>query len=249
MTSPFPNSGDRQRPDQRRQTCWRVSGGLPSIEAARLEQLRAEAEADPLIDGVAGAIVFPTILRNTTNGASEPLGFIYAVDDQYPHIFGLRGTDGKPLEMTVLQPGIGNVFLQASRLFSAASDLAARFGGEDASPLMRAAAGLGAVFTGVSPDELPSLSIDLATLEELGMDTAPLEEMGIETLDLETLATALGMSDESAAQLSASAEDTLGDLRDGADGLLKVVNLNTLGAEIDRLLGQYGLQLRQAIST
>ncbi|MDI9546571.1 MAG: FtsX-like permease family protein [Chloroflexota bacterium] len=222
-----------------------VRGGLPSIEAARLEQLRAEAEADPLIDGVAGAIVFPTILRNTTNGASEPLGFIYAVDDQYPHIFGLRGTDGKPLEMTVLQPGIGNVFLQASRLFSAASDLAARFGGEDASPLMRAAAGLGAVFTGVSPDELPSLSIDLATLEELGMDTAPLEEMGIETLDLETLATALGMSDESAAQLSASAEDTLGDLRDGADGLLKVVNLNTLGAEIDRLLGQYGLQLRQ----
>ena len=167
------------------------------------------------------------------------------MDDQYPHIFGLRGTDGKPLEMTVLQPGIGNVFLQASRLFSAASDLAARFGGEDASPLMRAAAGLGAVFTGVSPDELPSLSIDLATLEELGMDTAPLEEMGIETLDLETLATALGMSDESAAQLSASAEDTLGDLRDGADGLLKVVNLNTLGAEIDRLLGQYGLQLRQ----
>ncbi len=222
-----------------------VRGGLPSIEAARLEQLRAEAEADPLIDGVAGAIVFPTILRNTTNGASEPLGFIYAVDDQYPQVFGLRGTDGEALEMTVLQPGIGNVFLQASRLFSAASDLTARFGGEDASPLMQAVAGLGAVLTGVSMDELPALSIDLATLEELGVDTTPLKELGIETLDLETLATALGVPEENAAELSASAEDTLGEVRARADDLLKAVNLNTLGAEIDRLLGQYGLQLRQ----
>ena len=60
-----------------------VQGGLPSLSEERLE-LRAEAEAEPLIDGVAGAIVFPTILRNTSTGAGEPLGVIYAVDDQYP---------------------------------------------------------------------------------------------------------------------------------------------------------------------
>jgi len=222
-----------------------VRGGLPSIEGARLEELRAEAEADPLIDGVAGAIVFPTILRNTTTGAGEPLGFIYAVDDQYPRTFGLLSADGQPLEMTTLQPGIGNVFLQASRLFSAASELAASFGGEDASPLMQAVAGLGAVFTGVALGDLPELSLDLATLEELGVDTTPLKELGIETLDLETIAAALGVSEEGTAEMSAVVDDTLSGIGSMADDLLKVLNLNTLGAEVDRLLGQYGLQLRQ----
>jgi hypothetical protein len=33
---------------------------------------------------VAGAIVFPTIIRNVNTGQSEPLGFIFAVDDDYP---------------------------------------------------------------------------------------------------------------------------------------------------------------------
>ena len=99
-----------------------VQGGLPSLSEERLDQLRVEAEAEPLIDGVAGAIVFPTILRNTSTGAGEPLGVIYAVDDQYPDRFGLVSVDGRPLEMTSLQPGIGNIFLQASNLFSLVTD-------------------------------------------------------------------------------------------------------------------------------
>ena len=222
-----------------------LRGGLPSIEAARLEELRAEAEADPLIDGVSGAIVFPTISRNTATGAGEPLGFIYAVDDQYPQTFGLLSVDGQPLEMTALQPGIGNVFLQASRLFSTATEMASQFGGEGASPLMQAAAGLGALLTGAALGDLPDLSLDLKTLQELGIDTAPLEELGIQSLDLDALAAALDLSDEQSAELSASAQAALDRVSATTDQVLKALNLNTLGAEIDRVLGQYGLQLRQ----
>ena len=222
-----------------------VQGGLPSLDIERLEALRAEAEADPLIDGVSGAIVFPTILRNTSTGAGEPLGVIYAVDDQYPETFGLVSVDGRPLDMTGLQPGIGNIFLQASDLFSLVSNQIGRLTGDDASLAAQAIAGLGALFTGVATDQLPDLSLDLATLEELGVDTAPLEAMGIETLDLETIATALGMSDEQADEISGTVQDSLRAVSDSANQLLAVVNLNTLGYEIDRVLGQYGLQLRQ----
>ncbi len=65
--------------------------------------------------------------------------------------------------------------------------------------------------TGVSPDELLSLSIDSGYPGRAAwsiLRPPARGNAGIETLDLETLATALGMSDESAAQLSASAEDT-----------------------------------------
>ncbi len=222
-----------------------VQGGLPSLDEERLEQLRAEAEAEPLIDGVSGAIVFPTILRNTSTGAGEPLGVIYAVDDQYPDTFGLVSVDGRPLEMTSLQPGIGNIFLQASNLFSLVTDQIGRLAGDEASLTARAIAALGALFTGIAADQLPELSLDLETLEELGVDTTLLEELGIETLDLETIASAIGMSDEQAGEIAGTVEGGLGAVRDTTDQLLEAVNLNTLGYEIDRLLGQYGLQLRQ----
>ncbi|MFN2202993.1 MAG: ABC transporter permease [Caldilineaceae bacterium] len=222
-----------------------VQGGLPSLGVDRLEQLRTEAEAEPLIDGVSGAIVFPTILRNTSTGAGEPLGVIYAVDDQYPQTFGLVSVDGRPLEMTSLQPGIGNIFLQASNLFSLVSNQVGRLTGDAASPTARAIAGLGAIFTGIAANQLPDLSIDLETLRELGVDTAPLEAMGIEKLDVGTIATALGLSDEQTGEITGQVQDTLGAVSDTANDLLRAVNLNTLGYEIDRVLGQYGLQMRQ----
>ena len=222
-----------------------VQGGLPSLDEERLEQLRAEAEAEPLIDGVSGAIVFPTILRNVSTGAGEPLGVIYAVDDQYPDTFGLVSVDGRPLEMTSLQPGIGNIFLQASNLFSLVTDQIGRLAGDEASLTARAIAALGALFTGIAADQLPELSLDLETLEELGVDTTLLQELGIETLDLETIASAIGMSDAQAGEIAGTVEGGLGAVRDTTDQLLEAVNLNTLGYEIDRLLGQYGLQLRQ----
>src|SRR5690606_28608075 len=52
-----------------------LQGGLPGVQMERLDQLKTEAEADPLIDAVAGSIIFPTIIRNASTGQGEPLGF------------------------------------------------------------------------------------------------------------------------------------------------------------------------------
>ena len=62
-------------------------------------------------------IVFPTIIRNTTTGQGEPLGFIMAVDDEYTRGFGLHSVDGQAVTMERLRPGVGNIFVLAGRLF------------------------------------------------------------------------------------------------------------------------------------
>lgn len=295
-----------------------VQGGLPSISTARLERLRAEARQEPLIDGVAGSIVFPTILRNVNTGQSEPLGFIFAVDDDYDQTFGLSSLDGRKLAMEDLQPGIGNIFAQASRLLGAVAPLAEQSqvllgaaqevaASGDVTPLLQVAAAVAALLTGASPAELPNLTIDLATLEELGLDTAPLRAQGRETITVEELAAYLGvalapptpadttpLSPTVAAAAGATApltptiesspvpttaiaagagftptlagalpisatlanlqlapeaqavlSETLGALTTGAGDLLSAVNLNTIGYDLDRVLGQAGLQLRQ----
>ena len=166
-----------------------VGGGLPAIDQTDLARLRAEAEAEPLIDGVAGAIVFPTILRNVTSGQSEPLGFIYAVDDQYPQNFDLTATDGRPMEMTALEPGIGNIFAQVANLASFGADLVERSGvGQFTPELTQAAAVVGALLTGTSVDELPPLEIRTEALAQLGLDVTPLREAGVESLDLQEMA-------------------------------------------------------------
>jgi hypothetical protein len=76
-----------------------AQGGLPSISADRLARLHTAAAQEPLIDGVAGSIVFPTIIRNVSTGQSEPLGFIFAVNDDYTAEFGLTSVNGEPLTM------------------------------------------------------------------------------------------------------------------------------------------------------
>ncbi|MFO7632225.1 MAG: FtsX-like permease family protein, partial [Caldilinea sp.] len=175
-----------------------VQGGLPSISVDRLERLNAAAAEEPLIDGVAGSIVFPTIIRNVSSGQSEPLGFIFAVDDAYTSDFGLTSVAGQPLTMDALQPGIGNIFLQASNLFAVVPALTEQFnqlqtslpisetlGNLDA---VQALAGLGAIFTTVDPAALPDMSISLDTLDGLGVDTAPLRDLGKESLTLQEIA-------------------------------------------------------------
>ena len=305
-----------------------AQGGLPSISVNRLEQLRMEAAKEPLIDGVAGAIVFPTIIRNATSGASEPIGFIYAVDDKYPQTFGLRSVTGESLAMDTLQPGIGNVFLQSSRLLAfvpsitaelnrlaanVPSDLGATApisgsttlpsGGalaeEGAPPLAAILAGLGAVITGVDPQSLPDISISLDTLDQLGVNTQPLRVLGKQTIGLRELAAVV----QALAQTEAAAGDLLGGGLEGGQqpapavpvtatlaaglgagsqvtdtellsatvealatsslspsrtmtgslaalqgvsgDLLRAINLNTIGYDLDKVLSQYGLQLRQ----
>ncbi|MFN8468830.1 MAG: FtsX-like permease family protein [Caldilineaceae bacterium] len=306
-----------------------AQGGLPSISVNRLEQLRMEAAKEPLIDGVAGAIVFPTIIRNATSGASEPIGFIYAVDDHYPQTFGLRSVTGESLAMDTLQPGIGNVFLQSSRLLAfvpqitaelnrlaanVPSDLGATApisgsttlpsGGalaeEGAPPLAAILAGLGAVITGVDPQSLPDISISLDTLDQLGVNTQPLRALGKQTIGLRelaavvqalaqteaaagdllggslaggqqpalpavpvtaTLATGLGAGAQvtDTELLSATVEalatsslspsrtmtGSLAALQGVSGDLLRAINLNTIGYDLDKVLSQYGLQLRQ----
>ena len=178
-----------------------AQGGLPSIGADRLARLREAAAQEPLIDGVAGSIVFPTIIRNVSTGQSEPLGFIFAVDDDYTSEFGLTNITGAPLEMHTLQPGVGNIFVQASNLFAVVPALTQQFSELQSSlpfsgtvenlDVVTALAGLGALFTTVDPAALPDVSISLATLDGLGVDTAPLRALGKESLTLQEIATLL----------------------------------------------------------
>ncbi|MEZ4617245.1 MAG: hypothetical protein R2867_17280 [Caldilineaceae bacterium] len=254
-----------------------LDGGLPGITEARYAQLRDEAAADPLIDRVAASILFPTIIRNTSTGQGEPLGFIFAVDNDYDQNFGLTTVDGDAVEMETLRPGVGNIFGQAANLFGMAGDLAQRTGlNFQLSDVAVATAAVGAVLTGAAPTGLEGTAVDLAdlripldTIDQLGIDTTPLREQGFTELSLEALGVntttlesqlrevgistttvsldSLGVSDALSGTVSSALSNTLGITSTAALGLdlLAALNLNTLSSEIDRVLAQFGLQLRQ----
>ena len=101
--------------------------GLPGISEERYAQLRDQAQADPataaLVDGLAPSIAFPTIIRDRTSGQGIPLGFIVAVNNEYDEQFGLTTVDGEPVQMEDLRTGVGNIFAQASNLFSWADSI------------------------------------------------------------------------------------------------------------------------------
>ncbi len=233
-----------------------LEGGLPSISEARFRQLQEEAKQEELIDGVAGSIIFPTIIRDVSSGQGEPLGFIFAVDPDYDQQFGLTNVAGRPVELESLEPGVGNIFAQASNLFNLVGNLGSQvgLGNVRISDVAIATAAIGAALT-ASGDEgldLADLSIDVATLQELGIDTSLLDEAGLETLSLD----ALGFTSERLESLGvATTTVTLGDLGvPGIDAgavetftndLLGALDLNTLGRELDSVLAQAGLQLRQ----
>lgn len=235
-----------------------LEGGLPGISMERYAALKAEAESEPLIDGVAGSILFPTIIRNTATGQGEPLGFVFAVDTDYDQQFGVTSIDGQPVTMDVLEPGVGNIFAQASNVFGMAQGLAQRAGlNANISDVAMAAAGLGAVLTGgveAGDIDLAALSIRTDTLESLGMDVTPLREQGIDEVSLESLGIttdtlqSLGVTDTTL-DPSALVSNTLGldtgQIVSATTNLLGSFNLNTLGREIDNALAPFGLQLRQ----
>ena len=110
-----------------------LEGGLPGITTQRLDELKAEAASEPLIDAVAGSIIFPSIIRNSTTGQGEPFGFIFAVDNDYDQLFGLTSIEGEPVEMEALQTGVGNVFAQAANLFGLIGQAGASLGLEGVS--------------------------------------------------------------------------------------------------------------------
>jgi len=235
-----------------------LEGGLPGITMDRYEQLRTEAAAEPLIDRVAASILFPTIIRNTTTGQGEPLGFIFAVDNDYDQTFGLNTTTGQPVELEQLRPGVGNIFAQASNLFSMAGDLAQRAGlNLEISDVALATAAVGAALT-AAPSQLENGGVDLSqvripldTIDQLGIDTTPLREQGLTELSLSSL----GVTTETLSSLGVPTTtvnlETIGtnlgldNTASFTENLLNALNLNTLSTEIDRVLAQVGLQLRQ----
>jgi putative ABC transport system permease protein len=239
-----------------------LNGGLPGISTQRYAQLRDHALQEPLIDGVAGAVLFPTIIRNTTTGQGEPLGFVFAVDQDYDEQFGITTVQGQRVRMNALQSGVGNIFLQANNVFSSAQGLvrgAGLQGGVSDAVLLAAGAGAALVGAAGQGFDLTSLSVSTQTLRSLGIDTAPLEAQGIQTVTLaslgittETLRTIgqqVGITDTTNVQPAAILSNTLGldtsQILSATQGLLASFNLNTLGRQIDSTLEPFGLQLRQ----
>ncbi len=231
-----------------------LEGGLPGITMARLDQLRLEAADEPLIDAVAGSIVFPTIIRNTNTGQGEPFGFILAVDDDYDRHFGLTAIDGRDVQMEELEPGVGAIFAQAANLLAFLQQGAANLGltNFSLSNVAVATATVVGALTGVAQSgdvDLDAISIDLATLRGLGIDTTFLEEQGIESLSLAELGitpdrlSALGITTTTVSLDNVGIDTT--QAQTVTNQFMAALNLNTLGTELDGLLGQVGLQLRQ----
>ncbi|MXZ24493.1 MAG: FtsX-like permease family protein [Caldilineaceae bacterium SB0665_bin_21] len=233
-----------------------VEEGLPGITLADYGNLRAASEDEPLIDGMAGAIFFPSVVRNATTGQGEPIGFIFAVDDEYTSEFGLHDISGAPVRMDVLQPGVGNIM---APVVGTVADTAATvlqvvegdFGASAAAPVLAGAAALWFLATELEGESvsLRDIRIDLQTLADLGLDTSLLAEQGITELSLE----GLGIADQDLASLGIDPDaavdlptlEALGIEIPENLNLFQFLNLNTLLGQTDEQLNQVGLQIRQ----
>lgn len=231
-----------------------LEGGLPGITTQRLDQLKQEAKSDTQIDAVAGSIIFPTIIRNTTTGQGEPFGFIFAVDNDYPKVFGLNSVDGTPLQMEELQTGVGNIFGLANNLFGTLQQQGSKLGlpNLNISDVAIATAAVGAALASGNTNEgvdLSKLSLDVKTLKRLGIDTSLLENQGITQISLQSLGITPALLSDFGVTTTTVTLDSVGinstAVQTTTNQLLSKLNLNTLGRELDGLLAQAGLQLRQ----
>ena len=233
-----------------------VEDGLPGISLADYQNLRVAVEDEPLIDGMAGAIFFPSVVRNATTGQGEPIGFIFAVDDEYTSEFGLHDTSGAPVRMDVLQPGVGNIM---SPVVGTVADTAVTvlqvvegdLGDSAAAPVLAGAAALWFLATELEGESvsLRDVRLDLQTLADLGLDTSLLAEQGITELSLG----GLGITDQDLASLGIDPDaavdlptlEALGIEIPENLNLFQFLNLNTLLGQTDEQLNQMGLQIRQ----
>jgi hypothetical protein len=231
-----------------------LEGGLPGITTQRLDQLKVEAKSEPQIDAVAGSIVFPTIIRDTTTGQGEPFGFIFAVDNDYPKVFGLNSVDGEALQMESLQTGVGNIFGLANNLFGLIAQEGAKLGLSNfsISDVAVATAAVGAALTSGNTNEgvdLSKLTLDVKTLKGLGIDTTFLENQGITQISMQSLGITpallsdLGVTTTTVTLNSVGIDSTA--VQTTTNQIFSKLNLNTLGRELDGVLAQAGLQLRQ----
>ncbi|MYD89113.1 MAG: FtsX-like permease family protein [Caldilineaceae bacterium SB0662_bin_9] len=233
-----------------------VEEGLPGITLEDYRSLRAAAEDEPLIDGMAGAIFFPSVVRNVTTGQGEPIGFIFAVDDEYTTEFGLHDQSGAPVRMDVLQPGVGNIMSPVvGTVAEAASSVMQVVEGDirdsAAAPVLAGAAALWFLATEWQGESvsLRDVRVDLQTLADLGLDTTFLTEQGISELSLDSL----GIADDDLAVLGIDPDavvdlptlEALGIEIPENLNLFQLLNLNTLLGRTDESLNQVGLQVRQ----
>lgn len=245
--------------------------GLPGISQERYEKLARDAQDDPLIDGVAPAILFPTIIRNRTTGQGEPYGFLMGVDQSYPDQFGMVEIDGTPVDPTALRPGVGNIFDLSTSLFAASSqvtqDLLTSLGGNttgegiSATELALGAAAVGGALIAAVQDpvgQLPSPAAESPTANDVeGIENSPsvgastlddvARQLGIDAEFLRDQLVSLGIDEqllsEQIAALGIDPQNLDPNLL--TSQILSFVNLNTLGEDIDNVLGQAGLELRQ----
>ncbi|MCY4520141.1 MAG: FtsX-like permease family protein [Caldilineaceae bacterium] len=233
-----------------------VEEGLPGITLADYGNLRAASEDEPLIDGMAGAIFFPSVVRNATTGQGEPIGFIFAVDDEYTSEFGLHDISGAPVRMDVLQPGIGNIMSPvvgtvAETASSVMQVVEGDIADSPAAPVLAGAAALWFLATEWQGESisLRDVRIDLRTLADLGLDTSLLEEQGITEISLEGLGitdgdlSSLGIDPDTAVDIPTL--EALGIEIPENLNLFQFLNLNTLLGRTDTSLNQVGLQVRQ----
>ncbi|MDE0460952.1 MAG: hypothetical protein OXH93_01000, partial [Caldilineaceae bacterium] len=238
--------------------------GLPGITEERQAQLQEQAAEYPLIDGVAGSILFPTIIRNVSTGQGEPLGFLFAVDEGYDTGFGLHDIDGEPVSTADLRDGIGDVFVELVGLWEQSGEAAEVVGtaiGLEETSLVGTVLALGAAGAVLLQEEGPSftlrqLALPTEILRNLGFPSEILDEIDSDVISLE----GLGISDEDLAEFNLDPDapitvptlPMLGvdvpnqqELIAAATEALRSINLNTLGQDVDETLGQFGLQLRQ----
>ena len=238
--------------------------GLPGITESRKALLEEQAAEYPLIDGVAGSILFPTIIRNVSTGQGEPLGFIFAVDEGYDTGFGLHDVDGVPVRTADLRTGIGDVFVDLVQLWELSGESAEAVGtalGLEEPNLVGTVMALGAAGAVLLQEEGPSftlrqLELPVEVLRNLGFPSAILDEIDADVISLE----GLGISDEQLAELNLDADAPImvptlpmlgidvpnqDELILAAMETLRSINLNTLGQDVDERLGEFGLQLRQ----
>ncbi len=240
-----------------------ANDGLPGIWQYQYQDLRNQLAEEKLVDGIAGAIVFPTIIRNLTSGQGEPLGLIFAVDQNYETEFGLHDVRDKPVHISDLEPGVGNVFpfvvgnsinlLAQLAGFAEEVTAAANESPEDVDDALGALVALGALLLEMEGDTftLNDLRIDVATLRQMGLDTAILEQSGLDELSLQSLGigaddpvlNALGVNPDEMLRMPSLSDFGL-QLPENSN-IFSQLNLATLGRDTDLALNQVGLQLHQ----
>ena len=194
------------------------------------------------------------VVTQRVANAAERGGFVFAVDSDYDQKFGLTSVDGQTVKMDALQPGIGNIFAQAANLFSLAQSAGQRLVGNSfkISDVALATAAVGAALTSGSNAgvDLSKVSIPLTTLRNLGINTTLLEQQGItQSVSLAALGVTSSTLESIGVNTTTVSLNSVGISTSSAqtvtNNLLSALNLNTLGSEIDRVLAQFGLQLRQ----